>query len=310
MENRPGEREVYMDNKVTMEITNDKLEAAIKLYVEERTKENLSAVLNLLRPTKLLVPAMLKAPNQPVPCFLKNGNGDTFLAVYTSKEQIPAEPKSQAILSMPFPACNEIIVKEELNILGMVINPFSQNLVLKKELIEKLHEIDQKAMQTKQVKMTPEQFNVFVKKQVEFGILPKRLFAEKDSFVKQLCEEKESFIHQIFADTYKEAKLNPYTEADYAVMALDIAPDLTLVRIDFPESGIVPPLCYRVYITFDPITKKAGYYTIEKMAEQGKRLLGGFLENGSHVNYGEAPVEGAEIDRVMTLARSVDEITS
>jgi len=131
-----------MDNKVTMEITNDKLEEAIKVYLSERTKENLGIVLNLLRPTKLLVPAMLKAPNQPVPCFLKSGTGETFLAVYTSKEQIPAEPKSQAILSMPFPACNDIVVKEELKLMGMVVNPFTDNLVLRKELVEKLHEAD------------------------------------------------------------------------------------------------------------------------------------------------------------------------
>lgn len=293
-----------------MEITNDKLEEAIKEYAKERTKEKLGMVLNLLRPTKLLVPAMLKAPNQPVPCFLKSGTGEQFLAVYTSKEQIPAEPKSQAVLSMPFPACNDVVVKAELNLVGMVINPFTDNLVLKKELVEKLHEADQKAMQTKQVKMTPEQFHVFVKKQVEFGILPKRLYTERESFVNQLCEEKEAFIDRIFAETYKETKLYPYSEADYSVMALEIGPDLTLIRVDFPESGIVPPLCYRVYITYDPITGKAGYYTIEKMAEQGKRLLGGFAEDGSHVNYGEAPVEGAEIDRIMTLARSVDEITS
>ena len=299
-----------MDNKVTMEITNDKLEEAIKEYIAEPTKEKLGSILNLLRPTKLLVPAMLKAPNQPLPCFLKSGNGDTFLAVYTSKAHIPTEPKSQAILSVPFPGCNEIVVKSEQNVLGMVINPFSQNLVLKKELVQKLYETDQKAVQTKQVKMTPEQFGVFVKKQVEFGILPKRLFTEKESFVNRLCTEKEVFINQIFADTYKEAKLYPYAESDYSVMPLEIAPDLTLIRVDFPESGIVAPLCYRVYITYDPIAGKAGYYTIEKMAEPGKRLLGGFGEDGAHISYGEAPVEGAEIDRIMTLARTVDAITS
>ena len=60
-----------MEEKMTMEITNDKLEEAIKIYAAERTKENLSTVLNLLRPTKLLIPAMLKAPDQPTPCFLK-----------------------------------------------------------------------------------------------------------------------------------------------------------------------------------------------------------------------------------------------
>lgn len=299
-----------MDNKVTMEITNDKLEEAMKEYLADRSKEKLTLVLNLLRPTKLLVPAMLKAPNQPIPCLLKNSTGESFLAVYTNKGQIPAEPKSQAILSMPFPACNEMVVKEGANLLGMVINPFTDNLILRKELVEKLHEADKKFMQANQVKMTPEQFGILVKKQVEFGILPKRLFTEKDDFVNQLCEEKEALINRIFAETYKEAKIYPYSEADYSVMALEIAPDLTLIRVDFPENGLVVPLCYRIYITYDPIAKKAGYYTIEKMAEPGKRLLGGFLENGSHVSYGEAPVEGAEIDRIMTLARSADEITS
>ena len=40
-----------MDEKMTMEITNDRLEEAIKQYAAERTKENLTTVLNLLRPT-------------------------------------------------------------------------------------------------------------------------------------------------------------------------------------------------------------------------------------------------------------------
>lgn len=292
-----------MDEKMTMEITNDKLEEAIKAYATERTKENLSAILNLLRPTRLLVPAMLKAPDQPTPCFLKNNNGEQFLVVYTSKAQIPKEPKSQAILSMPFPACNNIVVKPELELTGMVINPFTDNLILKKELVEKLHEADQKAGQMKQIKMTPEQFNVFVKKQVEFGVLPKRLFAEGEEFVEKLCDERERFVNQIFAETYKEAKLYPYTENDYSVMALDIAEDLTLIRVDLPEKGIVPPLCYRVYITFNPLTKKAGYYTIEKSQEKDVRILGEILENGSHANHGEAPVEGAELQKIMDLAR-------
>ena len=122
-----------MDDMITMEITNDKLEEAIGAYVRERTQEKLVAVLNLPGPTKLLVPAMLKEQNQPTPCLLKSNNGDQFLAVYTSKAQIPEEPKSQAILSMPFQACNGIIVKPELQLTGMVINPFSDNLILKRE---------------------------------------------------------------------------------------------------------------------------------------------------------------------------------
>lgn len=110
---------------------------------------------------------------------------------------MPEEPKSQALLFMPFPACNNIVVKPELELTGLVINPFSDNLVLKTELVRKLHEADQKAAQMRQVKMTPQQFNVFVKKQVEFGVLPKRLYAEGETFVRKLCEEREAFVNQI-----------------------------------------------------------------------------------------------------------------
>lgn len=300
-----------MDEKVTMEITNDRLEEAIKEYAAERTKENLSTVLNLLRPTKLFVPAMLKAPDQPMPCFIKNNSGEQFFVAYTSKEQIPAEPKSQALLSMPFPACNNIVVKPELKLNGMVINPFSDNLVLKIELIQKLHEADQKVPQMKQVKMTPQQFDVFVKKQVEFGVMPKRLFAETETFVERLCGEREAFINEIFAETYKEAKLNPYTEADYSVMALDIAEDLTLIRVDLPEKGMIPTLCYRVYITVNPQTKKAGYYTIEMTKEKDVHMLAQVLPSGKREEIGEAPVEGAELQKIMDLARYEDgEMTS
>ena len=299
-----------MDNKVTMEITNDKLEAVIKEYHSERTQEKLAEVLNLMRPTKLLVPAMLKGEGQPEPCFLRNDKGDQFLAVFTSKSQIPAEPKAQAILSMPFPVCNSIVANDANKLLGMVINPFTDNLILSKELVKRLHEADKKMGQPQQIKLTQEQFQVFVKKQVEFGVLPKRLFTEKETFVNKLFEEKETLINQIFTEVYKEPKLNPFKEDDYSVMALNIAEDLKLVRIDFPQEGIVAPLCYRVYITFDPITKKAGYYTVEKMAEGNECLLGGFGEDGKHISYGIAPVEGAEMDRVIALARTVDEITS
>ena len=226
-----------MDEKMTMEITNDRLEEAIKQYAAERTKENLTTVLNLLRPTKLYVPAMLKAPDQPTPCFLKNNKGEQFFVAYTSKEQMP------------------------------------------------------------------QQFNVFVKKQVEFGVLPKRLYAEGETFVRKLCEEREAFVNQIFAETYKEPKLYPYTEADYSVMALDIAEDLTLIRVDLPEKALAAPLCYRIYITFNPQTKKAGYYTIEMTAEKEVRALGQILPDGRHESLGEAPVEGAELQKIMDLAR-------
>ena len=300
-----------MEEKTTMEITNDRLEKTIKEYATERTKEKLTEILNLLRPTKLFVPAMLQAPDQPTPCFLKSKEGEQFFVVYTSKEQMEKAPKSQALLNMPFPVCNSIAVKPELNLTGMVINPFTDNLVLKIELIQKLHEADEKiAKQPKQVKMTPQQFQAFVKNQTEFSIIPKRLFAEKAEFIKKLCDEKETFINEIFAAAFKEPKLYPYTEDDYSVMALDISEDLTLIRVDLPDKGLVPPLCYRIYITYNPLKEEAHYYTIEMTKEKDVRLLGGINAEGKHVSYGNAPVEGAELQEIMNLCKNPGELTS
>ncbi len=300
-----------MEEKTTMEITNDRLEQTIKEYATERTKEKLTEILNLLRPTKLFVPAMLQAPDQPTPCFLKSKEGEQFFVVYTSKEQMEKAPKSQALLNMPFPVCNSIAVKPELNLTGMVINPFTDNLVLKIELIQKLHEADEKiAKQPKQVKMTPQQFQAFVKNQTEFSIIPKRLFAEKAEFIKKLCDEKETFINEIFAAAFKEPKLYPYTEDDYSVMALDISEDLTLIRVDLPDKGLVPPLCYRIYITYNPLKEEAHYYTIEMTKEKDVRLLGGINAEGKHVSYGNAPVEGAELQEIMNLCKNPGELTS
>lgn len=300
-----------MEEKTTMEITNDRLEEAIKDYASDCTKEKLTTVLNLLRPTKLLVPAMLQAPDKPTPCFLKSSKGEQYFVVYTSKEQMKNAPKSQAILSMPFPACNSVAVKPELNLTGMVINPFTDNLVLKIELIQKLHEADVKmANQTKQVKMTPQQFQAFAKNQTEFAIIPKRLYSEKAEFVQRLCDEKEAFVNEIFAAAFKDAKLYPYTANDYSVMALDISEDLTLIRVDLPEKGLVPPLCYRIYITYNPQKDEAHYFTIEMTNEKDVRLLGGVSEDAKHVSYGNAPVEGAELQEIMNLVKSPGELTS
>ena len=301
-----------MEEKTTMEITNDRLEEAIKQYAAEHTKERLSDVLNLLRPTKLLVPAMLKAPDQPVPCFLRSNSGEQYFVVYTSKAQMEKAPKSQAVLSMPFPACNSVAANPQLNLVGLVINPFTDNLVLKKELVEKLHEADEKLAknQPKQVKMTPQQFQAFIKNQTEFSIIPKRLYAEKAEFVQKLCDEKETFVNEIFAQAFREPKLYPYTEDDYSVMALEIAQDLTLIRVDLPDKGITPPLCYRVYITYNPLKDEAGYYTIEMTKEKDVRLLGGINPKGKHVSYGNAPVEGAELQEIMNLFRNPGELTS
>ena len=91
-----------------MEITNDRLEEAIKEYAADRTKERLTTVLNLLRPTKLFVPAMLQAPDRPIPCFLKNSNERAvFGCIYVKEAGCGGQ---RPTMHVAISACNNIVV--------------------------------------------------------------------------------------------------------------------------------------------------------------------------------------------------------
>lgn len=293
-----------MEEKVTTKNASHILEEAINEYVNERTAEKLSVVLNLLRHSTLYIPAMLKTPNQPSPCYIQKDNGQQYLPVYTSKDLIPEKPKCEAVLSMSFPASNSIVVMPELNLTGMILNPYSQNLVLMTELIQKLHEIDKKSQTEEPIQLTLEVSTRDARKRAEFEILPNRLFTEGEAFVNALCDEREALINQIFAEACENAALYPFTEEDFSIMALEIAEDLTLIRIDLPEKNLTPTDCCHVYITYNPIIQKASYYTVVMTEAKNIRLLGELLADGTNIEHGNAPVEGTELQKIIDLARA------
>lgn len=295
-----------MDKNQTRQISNEAAEAAIREYAGEQTKENLTKVVNLLRPSLLLVPAMVNEEKKPVPLFLKNHEGIAFLAVFTGKAQIPENMRKQTVMVMPFPMCNGIVANDKFTLKGMVVNPYTDNLILNTELVKRLYEADQelaKQMKLRQQNVTPAQYAAGLRSQVEYRIFPGRLYAEGEEFVNRLCEEKEAFVCSIFAEAGIKGKGNPYRESDFAVMALNISSELTLIRVDMPGKAEHTPFCYRVYFTFNPESKQAGYYTIEKAADQAKRRLGTVGMDGKHQDIGEAPVEGVELQEIIERAQ-------
>ena len=86
-------------------------------------------------------------------------------------------------------------------------------------------------------------------------------------------------------------------------MALDIAEDLTLIRVDLPEKALAAPLCYRIYITFNPQTKKAGYYTIEMTAEKEVRALGQIRRMAGMRVWARRRLRERSFRKIMDLAR-------
>ncbi len=51
-------------------------------------------------------------------------------SIYTSKKEIPESPRSEAVINMPFLATNNMVFQQDEKVSGIVINPFTQNLIL------------------------------------------------------------------------------------------------------------------------------------------------------------------------------------
>jgi hypothetical protein len=296
------------DPNLTIEVNNDKLENLIVSYTSAKTAENLNALISHLHTCRVLVPANLTDKKQPVPTFIKNKNGDTYMPLFTSKKEIPKEPKVPAIMNMPYEAVNKTAVNPALHVDGIVINPFSNNLIFKKELVQRIDEVDQQIAQAKKqqqprqktVKMTAQQYAVFERKQFEFRFLPKKFFEEGAAFIDELCGKKETYIDALYEESYHEKRMYPYLEEDFSVMAIQISETLQIIRVDMPERDFEDGACRRVFLVWDQSAGTGRYFTIEK-AGNGS-VLAEVTSDWKHRNLGEAPAESTELQKILELA--------
>lgn len=293
---------------MTLDVKNEDVEEKIALYLNEKTGENLNSLIELIRTRRVLVPANVNEENKPVPCLISSPNNGMFLPIYTSKKEIPQEPKSAAIVNMPFLAVNNMVFQQGEKVAGIVINPFTQNLIFKSALVEKIEEVEKKrreGAQPKKMQLTPEQYMLFERKQFEFGFLPKRFFEQGKQMLDELCEKKEEYIDQFFEECYQQKRMYPYLPEDFSVMVMDMDSAL-VVRVDLPTRDMGVPSCFRVYFSWEEEKNEGRYFTIERTPEPDKHLLGEFKKDWKHVDYGEAPAEGAELQKVLDIIRQTE----
>ncbi len=288
---------------LTIDLNNDELEQKIVAYGEDKTADNLNLLINCIVRCRVLVPAKVNDKKQPYPCTIKSNSGEYFLPLYTSKGQIPKTPKSAAMMNMPYLALNQMAVKQKEQIAGIVINPYSDNLVFKSSLLEKID-----ATHKEKKPLTEEQYVLVARRIFESQILPKKFFEEKEEFVNRLCEEKEVFIDQLFEESYQNKRLYPYLEEDFSVMFMDVSDELLMVRLDLPARDMTLSACFRVYFVWNKEEKTGRYFTIEK--GQNSKNLAEITAERNHVNHGEAPVEGAELQKIIDLLDDTKHHTS
>lgn len=303
------------------------LTQAIDAFLSDQSKENKVTMVNALLKATVFLPGVFppgtdlsKLPKpvrpgermqlpkeaQPLPAILKNKDGGTFLPAYTAQDMIPKEPKPQIIMNMPFMALVTMALRHP-QVEGIAVNPFQQNILLKEPLLKALKEDEEKRRRAQGVPagadapMTPEQAKAFFRRKVETELLPKALFENPKNFTKALCDGQEAFLRTQYERIYKNPSDCPYPESDFSVMALNIREDLLLVRLDLPEVKNPAPVAVRAYVLYSEEADRADYYTIELTKEKGIRKIGRVKADGQYEDIGEAPTEGAELQRMLDL---------
>lgn len=304
-----------------MTIDNTKLETAAEAFLKERTKENFVSIMEQLEKAVVYLPSMMpenldadtaaavkagqsaKLPKDAkiMPCLLKKESGEQFLPVFSSQKHIPNERRSPAVLGMPFLSCVAMAMANQGAVSSVVLNPFTQNIIIPKQMLEVAHKRGMMA-QTKTLKLTPQQFHEFAQRRVAFELLPAFLHEKQKEGLENLQEEEGKRLLEIYTSIYpKEIKV-PYREDDFAFMTLNVTENLQITRIDMPEKNITKGLCFRIYVVWKRDTEEIKYYTIEK-AENGNEI-GIVYADRKHEIIRLAPDNGAEIETIMELAES------
>ncbi len=277
-----------MDPNLTPEVKNPEVEALLAAYNQEKTGENLGCLVEALRRARLLMPATYNKSGQPVPCLIKTPEGGTLLSAYTCIGRIPPMSKNPAVINMAFPAICRMAAQSADQFAGLLINPFTDNLVLGTSLLEKI------------MGMEAEPYEVSERRRFETQFLPGQLFEHGKAVIDELCAEREEYIDRLFEESYEQKRMYPYLPEDFSVMVMNISEELFLVRVDLPNRDIGALSCWRVYLAWSEMSGRGRYFTIERTGKKGVQKLGEITEDG-HVDYGEAPVEGAELPRIIEI---------
>lgn len=307
-----------MDPQKTVDVKNPKAKELVKQYLSDKTADNLNALLNELHNCNVLIPATVGPNKQPIPVLFGTNDGGKVLPIFLDVEEVEAKPdmKIPVLVNVPYPVANKMGADPNVEIIGIAVNPFTDNLIFKRQLLEQVIKVDEERAkhQAQGVgepqKVTEDQYNIIHRKQFEFGVLPIAFYSEGQAFVDELVEKKSTFIDERFEASYQDQRMYPFLEEEFPVMVMDISEELLVVSVDMPSRYYALPDCLRIYFTWDKVKQEGHYYTIEYTDKKDVHLLGEITKEKNHVSHGAAPVEGAELQTIIDLHNHAHESES
>lgn len=228
-------------------------------------------------------PVRLPKEAKPIPVLIQNPNKENYLAVYTSLAQLPKDHRSNGVIEMTFESCMDFVKNVKNPVCGLVVNPFSNNFVIRPR---------------KEQEVTPAQFHVLTRKNVEYVLLPHSIYTKGKEYFDSIDAE---ILLQYFKDQYQNKLPLPYTVDDFDVMQLGIHSQLDMIHISMPAKKLEMGGCIRIYATWHKGVNRAGYYMIVRGGENDSRRFMYMDHNGKTEDLGEVPVESVEMQQIMDL---------
>lgn len=287
------------------DIDNTKLEEVMQAYAKEPDKEKLAQLVFALQDTELFVPAMTTQKKGSFrPYFLKNAQGDLYMPAFTSMKKFPQGQKYQGMLRLKYGQCVSMLLDNQAPVQGIALNPYADNLMLKTQMLELSRKVGQQAETApKTYTVKADDFHMMLRNQIEFQVIPKKLFAQKLEFVQGVSAETLCGLYEeAYAGVGQEGNF-PYGKDDFEIMELNIRDDLKIIQVTAPSKYLYQTNCREIYVVCNPQTGQVGYYVIEKGmdSEGGGFYLDAVREDGAKERLEEAPSEGNVMNRVMEL---------
>ena len=311
-----------MDQKMNQTERVKLTEQTLDAFLKEQSSENRVAMLNALLRTELKVPGVfppgtdlsaLKPPKpgerlplppnvKPYPTVIKNEAGEVFVPAYLRREEIRAEHHTQVVMQMPLLVLADIAVKNP-NVTGIAINPFGQNVMLKRAALEAILKDTAKARQNaRQMKpVDPADRQRMFRNMMEAQVLPQEFFKDPSAFGRRMEEEEGEFLVSLYQLPFKDPADCPYHPEQFSVMALNIRDELTLTRLDLPAEKVKGPHALRAYFLYDAESGRTEYYTVETTPEAGVKKIFRAKPGGVREEVQDAPDEGGELSTVLDL---------
>ncbi|MBO5152925.1 MAG: SseB family protein [Eubacterium sp.] len=281
------------------------IEGLLTAYKKGMTPEQSNELVNKMRDARFIVPVTfpqdetlaamqaelartgqpvrLPKDAKPIPILIQNPNKEHFLAIYTSLAQLPKDAKHNGVIEMTFEACMNYAKNAKSPVAGVVVNPFTNNFIIKPRMEQQV---------------TPAQFHILARKNVEYVLLPHSIYTKGKEYFDSIDSE---VLFQFFKDQYQNKLPIPYTKDDFEVMQLGIHPKLDMIHMSMPTKKLEQGGCIRVYATWHKDVDRAGYYMIVRGEDKSERKFLYMDDTGKASDLGEAPVESVEMQQIMDL---------